>query len=90
MICPKCGKEMTLGKISGFYGGYYPTNAYYPFWAEKGYFTKATFPNSKDAEKKGVGFSIMPKPEKINIAYTNLPDAYACKDCKVILLSCSE
>ncbi|MBR1528866.1 MAG: hypothetical protein IJ642_06160 [Oscillospiraceae bacterium] len=88
MICPKCGKEMTLGKINMFCEGYYGTKSSYPFWAEKSYFTKVTFPNAKDAEKKGIGFSIMPKPEKINIAYTNLPDAYACKDCKLVLLEC--
>ena len=87
MICPKCGKTMTLGKLWSFYGYGYKGGGV-PYWAEESYFTKATFPNAKDAEKKGVGFSVMPKPEMIDVAYTNLPDAYACKECKVILLEC--
>ena len=83
MICPKCGKIMTLGKINLLCGGYYT-----PFWAEKNYFIRETFPNARDAEKKNVGFAVNPANEMINVAYTNLPDAYACKECKVILLEC--
>ena len=87
MICPKCGKNMKLGKLWSFYGyGYKGYGS--PYWAEKSYFTKATFPNGKDAEKKGIGFLISNPNEMIDVAYTNLPDAYACKDCKVILIEC--
>ena len=68
MICPKCGKTMILGKINLFPGGYYLASGSYPFWAEKNYFIRETFPNARDAEKKGVGFSMMPKPEMINVA----------------------
>ncbi len=53
MICPKCGKAMTLGKLSISCGGTYPAGKFAPFWAEKSYFTKAIFPNAKDAEKQG-------------------------------------
>ncbi|MCR5718461.1 MAG: PF20097 family protein [Oscillospiraceae bacterium] len=90
MKCPKCGEEMTLGKINIFYGSSYPMGSIAPFWAEKSYFTKATFPNAKDAEKKGIGFRFPAPHEKIDIAYTNLPEAFACKSCKVILLECGK
>ncbi len=87
MICPKCGKEMTLGKISmmAYYG--YGSS---PFWAEKSYFTKETFPNAKDAEQKGVGIPLIAKPAMIDVAFSNLPDGYACKDCKIVLIDCNE
>ena len=89
MICPKCGNKMTLGKINFAYGYSYMGGGV-PYWAEKNYFIRETFPNAKDAEKKGVGFAVKFSNEMINVAYTNLPDAYACKECKVILLECDE
>ncbi len=88
MICPKCGKKMILGKLNLFSGGYYSPKKFYPFWAEKNYFVQETFPNAVDAEKKGVGFLISKPNEMIDVAYSNLPEAYACKECKVILLEC--
>lgn len=89
MKCPKCGKDMVLGKISLLLGGYYyPYGRSAPFWAEKSYFTRATFPNGKDAEQKGVGFRMPVPRDMINVAYTNLPDAYACTECRVVLLEC--
>lgn len=90
MKCPKCGKDMVLGKVNLFVGGYYLTGGYAnaPYWAEKSYFTKVTFPNAKDAEKRGVGMQFPVMHEKLDIAYTNLPDAYACKECRVVLLEC--
>ena len=89
MVCPKCGKIMTLGKINFAYGYSYMGSGV-PYWAEKNYFVRETFPNAKDAEKKGVGFAFKFPNEMINVAYTNLPDAYACKDCKVVLLECDD
>ncbi|MBQ4465341.1 MAG: hypothetical protein II916_05195 [Oscillospiraceae bacterium] len=87
MKCPKCGKDMTLGKINLF-GGL--TNTAVPFWAEKRYFTQVTFPNGRDAEKRGVGFRFPAPREKVDVAFSNLPDGYACKECKVIVLDCGE
>ena len=86
--CPKCGKDMTLGKINLYGGGYYPAGGMAPYWAQKDYFTRVTFPNARDAEKRGMGIPFPKLREKIDIAYTNLPDAYACRECRVILLEC--
>ncbi|MBQ8926913.1 MAG: hypothetical protein IJ055_01385 [Oscillospiraceae bacterium] len=89
MICPKCGRPMTLGKLNIYSGGTYPSYGLAPYWAEKDYFIRTTFPNARDAEKRGVGIRFPQPREKIDIAYTNLPDGYACKECRVILLDCN-
>ena len=89
MKCPKCGNEMKLGKVNILYGGIYATRYSVPFWAEKSYFTRATFPNAKDAEKQGVGFAFPTPKDMIDVAYSNLPDAYACQECKVVVLDCN-
>lgn len=89
MICPKCGKAMTLGKLSISCGGTYPAGKFAPFWAEKSYFTKAIFPNAKDAEKQGAGFRLPVPHEMVDVAYQNLPDGYACQTCRILVLECN-
>lgn len=87
MICPKCGKEMTLGKL--FIPSGYKTVGF-PCWVEKEYLMQEAFPSGKDAEKKGVGISLSIASGGFDLTYQNMPESYACKECRMVLLDCNQ
>ncbi len=79
MICPKCGKEMIPGAL-----GPSPKGAVY--WAQESYF-KSKICNlftKKDAVKNGA----IPIPIGNGLTQ-NRTKAWACKECKYVLIDCN-
>jgi len=80
MVCPKCGKEMTIGALAQ------PNGKGSLFWADNDYFDSkiANFFTAGDAINKG-GISI-----PINNGITSdRRKAWACKECKFVLVDCN-
>lgn len=79
MKCPKCGKEMIIGALAPIQKGNL-------FWATNEYFNSkiGNFFTEKDAIKNG-GIHI---PVRNGIT-NNRTKAWACEECKFVLIDCS-
>ena len=79
MKCPKCGNEMIVGALGPSYKGSI-------FWARDQYFKEkvANFFTEGDAIKNG-GIHI---PVRSGVIDNRTP-AWACEDCKFVLIDCN-
>lgn len=80
MICPKCGNEMIIGALAQ------PGGKGSLFWANENYFNSkiCNFFTAGNAVKEG-GISI----PLGNGVTSNRTKAWACKECKLVLIDCS-
>ena len=79
MICPKCGKEMQAGALG-------PTEKGSLFWADNEYFKKKfnNFMTLRNALNNGA-IRI-----RVGNGFTsNRTQAWACRDCKMVLVDCN-
>ena len=79
MLCPKCGKEMQSGELG-------PSRTRWVYWARDEFFRGKilSFMTKRNAVKKGA--MIIPVR---NGMFDHRTKAWACEDCKYVLVDCS-
>lgn len=80
MKCPKCGKEMSVGKIASCRGDSKL------FWLPKSFTEKHwfnTYSHTSDTVKNGGGIII-----KGNNKICSPDPAYGCTDCNIVVIDC--
>lgn len=79
MICPKCGKDMTIGALG-------PNEKGALFWAKEEYYSSkiCNFFTKRNAIKNGAIYI------PVGNGFTkNRTKAWACEECKFVLIDCN-